>query len=201
MKHLCLHHRKEFSEITCAQSAEARPIKLSKKNKSTQPTLRACLDQSRKYSTNSKEHRRLSNAVTNFIARDAVPIYTVEKEGFRAMVESLNPRYQLPHKDYFSRIAIPELYERTREQIAAKVKKESSYFSATTNLWSSCSSDPYLCITIHYIDPEWNLQSYCLQASYMPENHTGEHPSVHHLQNGDWIQLSWLPSLLIMGAT
>ena len=175
LKHLRLHHRKEFSEITRAQSAESRSVKLLRKNKSIQPTLQACLDQSRKYSTNSKEHRRLTDAVTNFIVRDAAPIYTVEKEGFREMVDSLNPRHQLPHKDYFSRIAIPELYERTREQIAAKVKKESCYFSATTDLWSSCSSDPYLCITIHYIDPEWNLQSYCLQANYMPESHTGEH--------------------------
>ena len=83
-------------------------------------------------------------------------------------------RYQLPHKDYFSRTAIPELYERTREQIAAKVKKEAQYFSAATDLWSSCTSDPYLCITIHYIDSEWNLQSHCLQANYMPEDHTGE---------------------------
>lgn len=175
LKHLRLHHRNEFSEISRAQAAECRPVKSSGKNKSTQPTLQACFEQSRKYSTSSKDHRRLSSAVTNFIVRDVMPIYTVEKDGFRAMVEALNPRYQLPHKDYFSRTAIPELYERTREQIAAKVKKESQYFSATTDLWSSCTSDPYLCLTIHYIDSEWNLQSHCLQANYMPEDHTGEH--------------------------
>ena len=83
-----------------------------------------------------------------------MPIYTVEKDGFRAMVEALNPRYQLPHRDYFSRTAIPELYEKTREQIAVKVKQESQYFSATADLWSSCTSDPYVCVTIHYIDSE-----------------------------------------------
>ena len=104
-----------------------------------------------------------------------MPIYTVEKGGFRAMVEALNSRYQLPHKDYFSRTAIPELYEKTQEQIATKVKQESQYFSATANLWSSCTSDPYLYITIRSIDSEWNLQSHCLQANYMPEDHTGEH--------------------------
>ena len=163
LKHLRLHHRNEFSEISRAQAAEPRPVKSSGKNKSTQPTLQACFEQSRKYSTTSKEHPRLSKAVTNFIVKDVMPIYTVEKDGFRTMVEALNPRYQLPHKDYFSRTAIPELYERTREQLAAKVKNEVQYFSATTDLWSSCTSDPYLCLTIHYIDSEWNLQSHCLQ--------------------------------------
>ena len=63
-----------------------------------------------------KEHRRSSNMVTNFIVRDVMPIYTVEKGSFRAMVEALNPRYQLPHKDYFSRTAIPGLHEKTREK-------------------------------------------------------------------------------------
>jgi len=60
-------------------------------------------------------------AVTNFIVRDVMPLYIVEKGGFRAMVEALNPRCSLPHKDYFTRTAIPELYEKTREHIAAKI--------------------------------------------------------------------------------
>ena len=101
-----------------------------------------------------------------------MPVYTVDKPGFRAMIQALNPRYQLLHKDYL--IAIPSMYENTREQISLKMKKEAHYFSATTNLWSSRTSDPYLSLTVHYIDTEWNLQSHCLQANYMPEDHTGE---------------------------
>ena len=66
------------------------------------------------------------------------------------------------------------MYEKTREQISLKVKKEAHFFLATTDLWSSCTSDPYLSLTVHYIDMEWNLQSHCLQANYMPQDHTGE---------------------------
>ena len=100
-----------------------------------------------------------------------MPVYTVDKPGFHAMIQALNPRYQLSHKDYFNRIAIPSMYENTREQISLKMKKEAQYFSATTDLWSSRTSDPYLSLTVHYIDTEWN---HCLQANYMPEDHTGE---------------------------
>ena len=101
-------------------------------------------------------------------------MYTIDKPGFRAMIQALNPRYQLPCKDYFSRVTIPSMYENTRAQISLKMKKEAHHFSATTDLWSSCTSDPYLSLTVHYVDTEWNLQSHCLQASYMPEDHTGE---------------------------
>ena len=52
-----------------------------------------------------------------------VPICTVEEDVFCAMIEALSHRYQLPHKDFFSRTAIPwpELYD--QDHIAAKVKK------------------------------------------------------------------------------
>ena len=125
--------------------------------------------------------------VINFIVKDVISIYTVEKDGFRAMVEALNPRYQLRHLDFFSRIAIPELYEGTWEQVAAKVEKESQYYSATTDLWSLRTSDPYLCITIHNLDSEWNLQSYYLPAKYIPEDHTSEHlQNAHSTSFTEW---------------
>ena len=54
------------------------------------------------------------------------------------------------------------------------MKKEAHYFSATTHLWLSHTSDSYLSLMVHCIDTEWNLQSHCLQANYMPEDHTGE---------------------------
>ena len=34
-----------------------------------------------------------------------------------------------------SRIAIPSLYEETRQQLAVRMKKEANYFSGTTDLW------------------------------------------------------------------
>ena len=49
-----------------------------------------------------------------------------------------------------------------------------AFFSASTaDLWSSRTIKPYL----NYIDNEWTLQSYHLQAHFMPESYTGEHIS------------------------
>ncbi len=89
----------------------------------------------------------MTAAVTRYLAKEMVPIYTVNKASFRSMVETLNPRYDLPHKDYFSRIAIPCLYEETRQSLEKKLASLSSnadfFFSATTDLWSSRTSDPF----------------------------------------------------------
>lgn len=42
-----------------------------------------------------------------------------------------------------------------------------------SDLWSSRTSEPYLCLTIHFIE-DWKLCSACLQTTYFPQDHTGD---------------------------
>ena len=46
-----------------------------------------------------------------------LPIYTVKKEGFKAMLRKFNPRYDLPSRNHFSRVVLPALYSETREKL------------------------------------------------------------------------------------
>lgn len=103
------------------------------------------------------------------------PTYSVELPGFRRMVSKLNPRYCLPGRNYFSRTGIPSLYNEVREEVEREIEREAVVnFSGTTDLWTSGSSDPYITFTMHYIDTTWQLRSYCLGATYLAEDHTGE---------------------------
>ena len=114
--------------------------------------------------------------------KDMISIIVVERSGFQGMVEQLNPRFDLPHKDYFSRIAIPSLYEETRQHLQEKLTAQSQCnfcFSATADLCSSCSSEPYMVYTIHFVNGTWKLHSHCLKVLYIPDVHTAE-----CLQNG-----------------
>ncbi|XP_059366328.1 zinc finger BED domain-containing protein 4-like [Carassius carassius] len=49
-----------------------------------------------------------------------------------------------------------------------------TFFSTTTDLWSSRTSEPYISLTVHFVDEEFELKSRCLQTSYFPADHTGE---------------------------
>ena len=64
------------------------------------------------------------------------PIYTTEKVGFRRLVETLDPRYEMPSAKYFSNTAIPALFEKTRERVVAEVTS-ARYYSSTTDMWTS----------------------------------------------------------------
>jgi len=56
-----------------------------------------------------------------------LPIYTSEKEGFHRLVDTLDPRYEIPSAKYFSNVAIPALYEKTRERVAAEITSAHYY--------------------------------------------------------------------------
>ena len=90
------------------------------------------------------------------------------------MIARFNPRYDLPIRSYFSRVAIPALYHEVHEQLQANIEgagADMGHFASTTDLWSSPAMEPYLSYTIHYVASSWELKSYCLQALYMPEDH------------------------------
>ncbi|GAA6084883.1 ceramide transfer protein isoform X1 [Tachysurus ichikawai] len=45
-------------------------------------------------------------------------------------------------------------------------------FFTTTDLWSSRTTEPYISLTVHFVDEEFELKSRCLQTSYF--DYTGE---------------------------
>ena len=141
---------------------------------SGQLTIAASLEKTRMFSSKSREYKELTNAVTYCLAKDLLPIYSVEKEGFKTMLKSFNPKYQLPSRHYFTRVAIPTLYTTTKEMVEHTIKTDMVYFDSTTDLWSSAAMQPYISYSIHFIDKVWQLKTYCLHTHFIPEDHTGE---------------------------
>ncbi len=110
--------------------------------------------------------------VTYCIAKDSLPLRIVEKDRFKRMLKEFDSRYQLPSRNYISRVSVPGLYMETVQRVKEKLSS-ASYFASTTDMWSSIVGlRPYMSYTIHFIDEEWNLQSISLGTHYLPEDHT-----------------------------
>lgn len=182
------HHLKQFHPIEHSESQKMRywqhkslsqpetippsssPKPAVSKEKPMQQTQMAAF---MPYDKQSKRHKDITKAVTNFLAKDMMSFSTVENVGFRKMISVIDPRYELPGRKYFSRTAIPALYGEVRERVEEQLKSV-SYFATTADLWSSRTSEPYLSLTVHFIDQDWKLVSLCLQTVYFHEDHTGE---------------------------
>jgi len=71
------------------------------------------------------------------IAIDCQPVSIVDHEGFKSLVSTLEPKYQMPSRKNFSEMVIPSMVTRIRVNIASQLQKGAEYVSFTTDTWSS----------------------------------------------------------------
>ena len=171
--HLKTKHPEEYA-LACQASKKKSKSFSTEEAAAPKLTLLDSWDKRRPLSSLSREDKTLTNAVTYCLARDMLPLSTVDKPGFRKMLQQFNPRYQLPTRKHFTKVAVPALVNEVKSEIEEKIKiKQLDYYSATTDLWTSAAGDPYMTFTVHFIDANWDLKSYCLQTHYLPMDHTG----------------------------
>ena len=79
----------------------------------TQQTVKETFIKSQPYYKKRKRWNELTNAVTYCITKDSLAINTVKRTGFKKMMKAFDSRYELPSRNYFSRTALPALYNST----------------------------------------------------------------------------------------
>ena len=121
------------------------------------------------YPSNSERHKKA--AIGYFSAKDMHPMSAVEGEGFKKLIQTLDKRYALPSRHHLSRVVLPNMSQKCR--VAKEVSKADD-FAAMTDLWSSRTMEPYISLTLRFIDTEFSLRVRCLQTAFMPEDHTGQ---------------------------
>lgn len=142
------------------------------KKPATQLTLIQSIHKKTKYTTSSQQHKTITDAMTRCIAESMLPVRLVDSVSFRDMVTALNPQYALPSRTHFRYVAIPALYNKVKLTVEEEMRNVTSY-SLTMDAWSSVTTDPFLCVTAHYVDSDFFLKAKCLACVYVPEDHTG----------------------------
>ena len=82
-----------------------------------QVSIVTSLSQSQPYDRKSKKQNSLTKVVTYCIVKYGLPLYTVEKEGFKTMLYKFDPCYEFPNCNCIFKIAVPDLYAVTKEQV------------------------------------------------------------------------------------
>lgn len=95
-QHLRHHHPELLVNITGSSSRHTRESRTL-----TQPTIDESVSRLTKYARGCPQAKEMTHAITYYLAKDAVRIFTVERAGFKDMVSKLNPRYELPSRKVF----------------------------------------------------------------------------------------------------
>ena len=59
------------------------------------------------------------------------------------------------------------------EKLKELIARIPSRISLTFDLWIACTIEGYICLTAHFIDTNWRLNSKILNFCLMPPPHTG----------------------------
>ena len=121
---------------------------------------------------NSERAKRITKSIARFIAVDLRPYSVVENVGFQGMVNTLDPKYKIPSRRYFTDTAIPTLYSETKVKVLDTLM-EAGRVALTCDAWTSIATVSYVTITAHFINKDWQLVSLVLQTRAMYESHTG----------------------------
>ena len=83
------------------------------------------------------------------IARDSLPISTVENEGFRNLIQYLEPSYDIPSRKTMTSY-LQGLFKAKKEGLKSELS-EVDDVALTIDCWTSCTQEGYMTVTAHYM--------------------------------------------------
>ncbi len=130
--HLKNRHPELYLQVEKKRPSTARPA--------GHPSLSEAWQRTQTLASSSREHKELTKAVTYCLAKDILPISTVDKPGFKAMLQRFNPRYQVPSRNYFTRVSIPALVSEVKGAIELKIEGGEWKLAETLHQWKLAES-------------------------------------------------------------
>ncbi|KAI0524894.1 hypothetical protein KFK09_004284 [Dendrobium nobile] len=133
----------------------------------TGPLLLTQFDSSMPSPAPKFDHEKFKDLLTEAVILHDLPFQFVEWEGIRSLLLQLHSNLQLGNRNTVGVDCI-EIHRREKAKVQILLEETPSRVSFTYDLWSSLTSDVYICLTAHFIDKDWNLQKKILNFSFMP---------------------------------
>ena len=138
----------------------------------------------------------VDDAIVDFLADSGVPFRVVGLDSFKNLLTVVNRRVKLKHQQTYSR-KIKTKGENIKSDIYSIIdatKEDIDCFGFTTDIWTSRSGHPYISLTIHFIEKDWNLLRFTPFVAPFPADHTGKNIALGldsmieslGLDNGNW---------------
>ncbi|KAG4996950.1 hypothetical protein JHK84_027983 [Glycine max] len=101
-----------------------------------------------------------------------LPIKFVEFRNIRQWLKYLNPDV-IPISRNTTKVDVLKIHMREKEKLKELMVRIPSRISLTYDLWTTCTTKGYICLTAHFIDTNWRLNSKILNFCHMPPPHIG----------------------------
>ena len=111
------------------------------------------------------------------IAIDSQPIYIVEDPGFISFVKSLEPRYKIPSRKYFTEKVFLKIIKGVKVEVDKILHSPNvKHYSFTTDILSTNTAHRcLLSMTAHWMSDGFERMSAVLHVTLLEESHTGNY--------------------------
>lgn len=114
---------------------------------------------------------KIDDAVMKVICWDFQPFSVVEDRGFKNLLNTCAPSYDIPSRKYFANTLLPALHEKKKNEIKEELQSVKSV-CLTTDSWTSPTNDSYTAVTAHYINENLEMKSIALECAVSDFAHT-----------------------------
>nr|GME05130.1 zinc finger BED domain-containing protein RICESLEEPER 2-like [Ipomoea batatas] len=127
------------------------------------------------------EVQSTSATASKGLAREVFAVAIVEHDclfafaeypGFRKYHKLLNPDAPMISRNNFVS-DINKLYLKEKNKLKQVLTSIPNRICLTYDLWTACTTKGYICLTSHFVDEKWKLNSKILAFDKMPPPHTG----------------------------
>ena len=164
-------HEEEYEKSNMLKTEEkTKESSTSDGPRLSQVSLQETAELRKVWDINNFRAKRIHTKVGEMIAIDYQLVSIVDHEGFKSLISTLEPKYQMLSRKYFTETAIPSIASRIRTNIAKQLMEGAEYLSFITDVWSfNVNSDVLLGFTAHWVDGSFQRQSAVLQAQELSE--------------------------------
>ena len=161
-------------EVAPQPKNEGKDVKQNK-----QLTLTTCFNNSTPYPKTSSRFKACDEAlaIVSFICSDMQPFSIIDSVSFIRFVQTLDPRYTMHSRNYYTCSAIPQKYEEIKALVKDDLKK-AEHISATTDMWTGCHQRGYMSLSGDFIDTDWELKRHTLETWEITAAHDAENLAI-----------------------
>ena len=135
------------------------------------------LDQTGKLRARQVDQLVMREMIAMAIVEHDLPFSFVEYRRVRELLKYLNLDAKKVSRNTAAQ-DVWKLYLSEKEKLKNLFAKLPSRICLTSDLWTSCTTEGYITLTVHFVDDKWKLNSKIISFCHMPPPHTG-----HQLSN------------------
>ncbi|XP_053708914.1 uncharacterized protein LOC128765169 [Synchiropus splendidus] len=120
----------------------------------------------------STRKHAVDQASVAMVVKDSQPFTLVEDQGFRSLLDLLEPTYIIPTRQALKAM-VEERFHAEMQKAKEEVQKAKAC-SLTADMWTSMDMEAYLGVTCHFITEEDTLNTILLGVEHFPQSHTAE---------------------------